>query len=198
MPVGFWGWGDSQNEATLEILTTDTVVKHSAKIAIKWASDRPLEELKRAALFRGCFQKEINQLGAAEPQRDPGMSLFQMCRMPRQRSVREKHRLHLKLKHESGCNFNVSCWKKGHLWLGRGFLKVISHRDVCLPLTFHLADAQVFWHMKWVLSTPHGCFYQHLWFLHEEECAPIGDKDPPSLRGWTWSSENGRKVFILI
>jgi hypothetical protein len=34
MPVGFWK-RDSKNEATLEILNTDIVVKHSAKIAIK-------------------------------------------------------------------------------------------------------------------------------------------------------------------
>lgn len=60
------GGKNSKNEATLEILNTDTVVKHSAKIAIKRTSDGPLEELKRAALFRGCFQTEINQLHAAE------------------------------------------------------------------------------------------------------------------------------------
>lgn len=65
MPVGFWG-KNSKNEATLEILNTDTVVKHSAKIAIKWTSDGPLEELKRAASFRGCVQTEINQLCTAE------------------------------------------------------------------------------------------------------------------------------------
>lgn len=65
MPVGFWG-KNSKNEATLEILNTDTVVKHSAKIAIKWTFDGPLEELKRAASFRGWVQTEINQLHSAE------------------------------------------------------------------------------------------------------------------------------------
>ena len=63
--MGFGG-KNSKNEAILEILNTDTVVKHSAKIAIKWTSDGPLEELKRAASFCGCVQKEINQLRAAE------------------------------------------------------------------------------------------------------------------------------------
>lgn len=63
--VGFGG-KNSKNEATLEILNAETVVKHSAKIAIKWTSDGPPEELKRAALFYGCVQTEINQLCAAE------------------------------------------------------------------------------------------------------------------------------------
>lgn len=66
MSGGIWRGGDSKNEATLEILNADTVVKHSAKIAIKWTFDGPPEELKRAALFRGCVQTEINQLRAAE------------------------------------------------------------------------------------------------------------------------------------
>lgn len=60
------GGKNPKNEATLEILNTDTVVKHSAKIAIKWTSDGPLEELKRAASFRGCVQTEINQVHTAE------------------------------------------------------------------------------------------------------------------------------------
>lgn len=32
---------------------------------------------------------------------------------------------------------------KGHLQQGWGFLKVISHRGICLPLTFHLAETQL-------------------------------------------------------
>lgn len=55
--MGF-GRKNSKNEAILEILNTDTVVKHSAKIAIKWTSDGALEELKRAASFCGVFRKK--------------------------------------------------------------------------------------------------------------------------------------------
>lgn len=52
------GGAEFQNEATLEILNADTVVKHSAKIAIKWTSDGPPEELKRAVLSAGVFRQK--------------------------------------------------------------------------------------------------------------------------------------------
>lgn len=57
MLVGFGG-KNSKNEATLEILNTDTVVKHSAKIAIKWTFDGPLEELKQQLHSVGVFRQK--------------------------------------------------------------------------------------------------------------------------------------------
>lgn len=55
--MGFGG-KNSKNEATLEILNTDTVVKHSAKTAIKWTFDGPLEELKKQLHSAGVFRQK--------------------------------------------------------------------------------------------------------------------------------------------
>lgn len=81
---------------------------------------------------------------------------------PGRTSVEERGRLGLELEHAFACNANVSCRKERSSSGGRGLLKVISQGDSCLPLTFHLAGTQFLWHTKWVLSTPHGYFYQHL------------------------------------
>lgn len=127
----------------------DTVVKHSAKTAIKWASDGPLEELERAALLGDCVPTEINS-PTAEEKPDPSISSFQLRGLPR-RSGAEGNILCLKLQHESGGSVHVSLGERPSLT--RSDVLRSFHTELCLPLTFGPRDTTLLTH-GWILSNP--------------------------------------------
>lgn len=115
--------------------------------------------------------------------------------MPSQRSVEEKYRVCLKLKHAYDCDVNVPCWEKRSPWRGQGFLKDISHGDSCLPLTFRLAETQLFWHTNG--------FFAHLMAVSINICDSymkwnvhwLETKTQQSRWGWRLGWEKGEKYF---